>query len=429
MLLRVVVRRWAPWLVIAVALSVFLEYAFPGYMSFDSSLQLREARSGSFSDWHPPLMAEIWRWCDRIVAGPALMLLLQTGMFVAGIYLIAVTRMSKLRAAIVAAVILLFPPIATVLAVIWKDSQMIGFFALGCALLLLRSRKAQVAGVVLLAIGTAMRHNAFTITPAIVVPLFRWWPDATRLRRYVVAAMVWVALTGAAELANHALTSQEAHPWHGSVALFDITGMLRYAHGMTDAEAHELVGSVLPADMSDVRIKAKHAYSTYEGYARVVEQGFLTAPGTAEQRASIAAAWRALLRDRPLAYLHHRWRAFLTVLGIDPGPYQSVWASWDTFSPYTYESRPLQQVLQAGALRLGLSWLARPWIYLLVVAIGFGVALRRRDVVAAAFAASALVSEAALFFITPTPDFRYSIWLAVCSLLVPALLLGVQTAE
>ena len=39
-----------------------LLYAFPGYMSFDSITQLREARSGYLIDGHPPAMAAMWRW-------------------------------------------------------------------------------------------------------------------------------------------------------------------------------------------------------------------------------------------------------------------------------------------------------------------------------------------------------------------------------
>lgn len=417
-------RRGAPWFVLAMAVALFAAYAFPGYMSFDSALQLREARSGSFSDWHPPLMAEIWRWCDAIIAGPALMLVLQAGLFVTGIYLIAAMRMTRLCASLTAAVLLVFPPIATVLAVIWKDSQMLGFFALGLALLLRQSRRAQIAGIVLFALGTAMRHNAFTITPALVVPLFRWWPDGSRRRRYALAFAVWAALTGAAELANNALTSRETYPWHGSVALFDITGMLRYTPGLTDAEAHELVGPVLPADMTDVRAHAKAAYDPVESWFRVLDHGFLAAPKTADERAAITEAWKALLRAHPRAYLHHRWAAYVEVLALSLRRGGAVYAGWDSFSPYTHRSGSVQLALQDGVDSISRSWLWWPWVYLVVVLIAGGFAVWRRDVLAIALCTSSLVSEAALFFITPTPDFRYSIWMVVCALLVPALLLG-----
>ena len=56
--------------ILAVAWAGLAVYAYPGYLSFDSGWQLREARTGVFSDWHPPVMAAIWSLVDRVVAGP-----------------------------------------------------------------------------------------------------------------------------------------------------------------------------------------------------------------------------------------------------------------------------------------------------------------------------------------------------------------------
>ena len=53
----------------------------PAYMSVDSFGQLSQARSGAFTDHHPPPMAAIWSVMDRLSAGPFGMLLLQTVLF------------------------------------------------------------------------------------------------------------------------------------------------------------------------------------------------------------------------------------------------------------------------------------------------------------------------------------------------------------
>src|SRR5436190_2041437 len=70
--------------ILGVGWLLVLLYAFPGFMSTDSIDQLTQARTGVYTDWHPPLMALVWKLLDGIVSGPVLMLVLQTGLFLFG---------------------------------------------------------------------------------------------------------------------------------------------------------------------------------------------------------------------------------------------------------------------------------------------------------------------------------------------------------
>ena len=81
-------RRVPPAALLALGWLIELVYAFPGYGSFDSQFQLGEARAGVYSDWHPPAMAVLWHYVDRVVAGPLGMLVIQTACFLAGAYLV-----------------------------------------------------------------------------------------------------------------------------------------------------------------------------------------------------------------------------------------------------------------------------------------------------------------------------------------------------
>ena len=48
--------------------ALFVIYAFPGYMSYDSVWQLVQARHlEPFNEWQPPMMALIWRGLDHVV--------------------------------------------------------------------------------------------------------------------------------------------------------------------------------------------------------------------------------------------------------------------------------------------------------------------------------------------------------------------------
>jgi len=417
-------RRSTHWLILGATWCGFLVYAFPGYMSYDSGVQLSEARSGTFSDWHPPVMAELWRIVDWLFAGPFGMLVIQSTTFLIGLYLIATTRFSRVRAALLASAILSFPPAGTVMAVIWKDSQMLGYLVLGIALLLRPARRTQIAGLVLLALATAMRHNALTITPAIVIPLFRWSDGLSRTRRYAIASAAWLALTGTAELANHVLTDQEAHLWHESLALYDIAGTLRYAGGMTEAEALDLVGKAVAPGVTRPRSRAKDVYDPSQGYFSVINNELLVMPHTDEERRAVEHAWRNAVFARPGAYLHHRWATFVELIELDERDRQAVWVGYDPYSPYQHRPNAVQHVLQKGALAIGASWLVRPCLYLLALVCMVPFAIRRRDVLSGGLIVSALISEAALLVLAPTPDFRYSIWAILCSLLVPVLLVG-----
>jgi len=192
------VRRATPLHILVAGWLGFLLYAYPGYMSFDSVYQLGEARSGVFSDGHPPAMAELWRFADGVVSGPVGMLLIQSTCFLAGIYLLFVRRLRPRTAALVSVGVLWFPPVASLMAVIWKDSQMTAFLVLGTALMLDERRARKLIGLALLALGTAMRHNALVMTFPLVVILFTWRPGLGFWKRHALAFAAWIAVTGTA---------------------------------------------------------------------------------------------------------------------------------------------------------------------------------------------------------------------------------------
>src|SRR5690606_28312075 len=102
-------------------------YAYSGYLNFDSADQLLQARRGAYGDWHRPLMAAYWRKLELIARGPVAMLVLQVSLFLWGLYRVLRQRLSPRAAAGVAAGLMLFPPILTPMAPVWKDAQMAAF--------------------------------------------------------------------------------------------------------------------------------------------------------------------------------------------------------------------------------------------------------------------------------------------------------------
>jgi hypothetical protein len=235
-----------------------------------------------------------------------------------------------------------------------------------------------------------------------------------------LASAVWVATVACAMLLNGALVTTQTHPWHGSVAMFDIVGTIRYAPPMSDAELDAVLEGTPVEVTTDVQARARQAYSPEDGVFRIVDTGFMRQPTTASERDAITAAWRRLVFDHPHAYLAHRWRAFRALLGLQEQVQAWVWVGEDLVGADLVPNSPgrLQARLQRGALGLATTWIMRPYVYLLLVAALtlFGFADRNRVVIA--LGASALASELALLFLSPTPDFRYSLWLVVSALVM-----------
>ncbi len=418
-------------------------YAYPGYMSYDSIVQLIQARSGVLGDAHPPLMSALWGVTDSVVAGPLPMLVIQVTCFLVGVYLILKRFMSPRAAAICATLVLWFPPIAVVLAVIWKDSQMVAFLVLGAALLLSPRRGAMITGLVLLSAATALRYNALAITLPLVMLLFAWTPALRWWLRYSIAAGVWVAITLLATVVTSVLTTEGEHTyaWHESLALLDVVGTLRYAPDLPDAELRaDLAGTPL-IETTGVQLRARSSFrpenlperkvqtfgtGSYTPALWVTTFHIFTAPVTSEQRAAISRTWKAVVFAHPLAYLEYRWhilreRIHLGDRAIPSGAY--VWFTdildlSGSARKVGHTARPskIQTALQPAMLWFGTSFLFRPYIYLVLSLVLAVLCRKNRELLALVL--SGVANEAALFILAPTIDYRYSVWLVISTTVV-----------
>jgi hypothetical protein len=401
----------------------FMAYAFPGYMSFDSATQLRMSRSGWLIDGHPPFMAALWRVVELFVAGPIGMLVIQTTAFLVGAYLVFRTVMSPRRAAIVATLVLWFPPIAAVMAVIWKDSQMTGFLVLGFGLLLQGRRRDHVLGLVAVLIATLMRHNAMTITGPLLVFAFRWDPAYGWLKSTALAIVAWIAITLTAGLINSALTDEEQHFWHTTIALGDIAGTVRAEQApISDAELAQLAPGVrfLVPDVQTYLQRADVSGDFANRLWRVTLQ-VIAVPRTAAERAAVTAAWKRIVFGHVHAYGAYRWEIIRRLLGLYDETGASPVYNWftDIQDPYLSASKidhdatgaHVQDVLRDAIHVVGVSPIFSVTVYLVLVVVLLPFAFRDREVFG--LLASAITGEIALFPIVPTSDWRYSYWTIV----------------
>lgn len=431
---RRVVRRIAgapPLIVLAIAWLTLIVYAFPGQMTRDSFDHLREARGDVWTDGHPPAINLIWKLVDYLVAGPFGMLVLQSTLFLAGLFVVLRRVFAPRRAAWLAGAVFLFPPVMMPMAVIWKDCLMAGFLMLGLGALLSERRWVRVAGLAAMFAATAVRYNTLAATLPLVVLLFEWNRGTPWLRRYALAAAAWLALTFAAFSFNSALTDRQMHIWHSSLAVHDIVGTLAFLdEDLPDAELREqLAGTELLVDHDiHARIRAVYEPSNFlpiigspvQPLWRLPIDGFTPAPQA--QRDALARAWWETIASHPGAYLRHRFAVLATVLSIGdstpPGAITKREApDWNVAA----ERLDLQQTWSGLQLRMT-RWAVEVWkhtplfvplIYLVLSLLCLPLAFRQRDVLAILL--SGLSFEGGLLFLAPSPDYRYSHWMVICT--------------
>jgi hypothetical protein len=412
----------------------FLLYAYPGLLTLDSVDQLTEARAHFYTDAHPPAMAVLWGVLDRIIAGPFLMLLVQGATFLVGAYLVLKRALPPRAAAIAAGLVLLFPPVLNGMAFIWKDSLMAGLVLLGAGLVMSPCRRARLGALACFAVATAVKYNAFVATMPLVVLVFEWTPGARWIKRYAISSAAWLGITIVAMFGNGLLVDQPMHFWHSSLAVTDICGVIANEEEMSDDELRAALANTGLLVERDIQAHARRIYASRDFMTLVVgEQRMWDLPITGRvpapepQRDAIGTAWWNLVTGHPAAYLMTRLDSFLDVLGVTYKTYSAV--------PPRIMKHPgfLTQIgLPAKTTAFQQRWtgihkwlwrktpLFTQWVYIVLALVLVPLAWRRRYVLA--LLASGLLVEASLFFLSPSPDFRYSHWTIVCTLLAIVML-------
>jgi hypothetical protein len=435
---RLWLRALRPSVILAVGWASFVLVSYPGVMTMDSFDQLEEARAGFFTDSHPPAMAALWSVVDRICAGPFGMLAIQGTAFLIGLYWILRRAMSQRVAALVACVVLLYPPVLATMTVIWKDCLMAGFLVLGYGAVFDARRGVRIAALVAFFVATAMRYNAFAATLPLIVLRWEWRPGLHWLKRYALAAAAWLAVTLAAFGINAALTDRAMHFWASTYALSDIAGTLAHVdETIPDSELAPLLTPTRIAIDHDFHeaIRAKYRPETFTqligGDDRLWTVPIAgTMPAPTQQRQAIEWAWRAIIGGHIGAYVQYRFSCFAEVLGLRAKFNGATVIRRKAQTPERLAANqistttlPLQRFGERAMVIVAKqTFLFRPWLYALIALALLAFCRGHRDI--AALLASGLLMELSLLALAVTPDYRYSHWLVVCTCLAVPMLIA-----
>ncbi|MFT3694636.1 MAG: hypothetical protein QM831_15915 [Kofleriaceae bacterium] len=421
-----------PRAILAVGAIGALAYGFPGYLNFDSAVQLSQARLGRYDDWHPPMMARYWRITDQFFHGPLPLFVLQIALFVWGTYGILRMRFSPRASAIATVLILWFPPVLAPMAAVWKDAQMAGWLVAGTMLLLRPSARARIGGIVMLILACAVRDNALAALPSLLFVAAYYAAVRGTFRRVAVAIVGLVVIAGTARLADAYYTDSHAYPWVQANAIHDIAGTLCYAPRLSDEEVTKLLDGVelLKHDSLQARFCADYNPRWWFALSYDDARLFSVTPSEAE-RAARTAAYVRLVKTYPLAFATHRWNVTRELLGLgDTTPDEPVVQSF-AGSPAQAEKvftsgslSKLQRVVGRKFLAMSETMWFRPWVYLLIGLCMLGYAIAKRDGLVAALVTSGITYEASFALAAAGAPYRYSHWMIFTCCLAAVIVVG-----
>ncbi len=426
--------------------------SYPGFMSWDSVIQLTQAREWVYSDHHPPVMSFTWSLIDWVIAGPFGMLLLQLTTLWWGLYLLQkhYILQNNFAAGSIPLISVLFPSVIGIIGVVWKDIQMAGWLtlALGLAVASIRPgvENAKLAKLPFLAfwacliLAIAQRHNAIGAALGLVwflffSILFQSKGTVSRLIiTFVLALPVVVLCYLSASGLGKALTSQEQYPWR-SVVAFDIVGIAKFAD---DADYMEKVGidrlKGLFNKSKTLNLEALQGSYNPADWTDIFNRGpfknfWRSLPGP-EERQALKAVWLTAVQSYPTAYLEHRWTVFTEVMGFGKSEYSGIY-----FSTWRNNTRKKTQDLHHANELSGFQWavfyalrdievntiLFKPYVYALLTLVVAGLGtlqlFRRRSMLPFFVAMSGVGIALTLYLGAPATDYRYSHWMVFTSIL------------
>ncbi len=424
---------WAPWIASALGFAATLYLFYPGIMDWDSTWQAQQAVTGVVDNAHPPIMAYLWALTNQVLFGSGGMLVVQSAAYWTGLALAAtsVVRSARARVALVLG-LGLFPPLLGLMGTLLKDQGAVAALTLTVGLLVESQRRPRAwpawLALPFVFYALAVRfNNVFTVVPLVWWLADRLFPFWRRGRVGVRRAVAFSAVFGVLLLATSLVNTLGVKrlSYFAAVPLWDLAQISL----MTDQLLVPESAIVRPGlDLERLRSISRAYRCDYERiYVNGKQtQDILWDHLSRDESREIVVSWLAAIVAHPVEYLRHRSRVMARLLS-DPDPVFVLKSIPVWFFPQAFEFSPRPGW---GAFKwlLGVcanSFLCWPWVYGLLACAVWGSSWRVRSErarLARAVAGSGLLSVLPLFVLTPSIDYRYSLWLVAAALISAALL-------
>lgn len=425
----------AALVIIAAGFALVLLAYWPGVMIDDARWQYQQAVDNAFEDWHPPIMAWVWRQLMLLVApGPGPMLILQLLFYWAGFALLAgwAWRRGRPRLALALACCGWIPAPLALSGSVIKDVWMAGCLVCAVGLILWRDAAARrltrtaltVAVALTLLLAAALRLNAiFACLPLALAAapraFTRTWP------RWIATAILACLPLLAIGPAINAAVQADNSDVQLSLIIFDLGGITEHSGVSVFPDMN-----VKDAVAVNHRCYDPSEWDSYSDWAqRPCPLGFdRMQPMVDDEDFDPRAVWFHAIVAHPLAYAAHRLAHFNleTWFVVPRGPSftagtQSVDNPWGFRVPRNALLSTIHAVANAAA-GTPLGW---PFFWISLALAAWTVAhATRMDAAVQAVAASAFLYGAGFAAVGVATGIRYYVWTisgaAIATVLVAA---------
>ncbi|MEX1133646.1 MAG: hypothetical protein WED83_02245 [Acidimicrobiia bacterium] len=436
-------RPWPVRAAIAGALVTILVF-YPGYMSNDSFTQLKQAQTGMTSDNHPVLLVFVWMASQWVAYGPFVMLLAQSALFWSGLYLLSgVVARQDTRLRLLTIAIGFFPPVAGLLGTIWKDIWLTGFLLwaayFAARFVEERTWPTALGAAVSALMAVSMRHNGVAaivpLTIAVAATALRpaiggWRPILRNLSQIFVGTLLALALFGISTIFASAVADTKGYFWQ-VLADYDLAAISVRTDNLVVPSTRLKEGAGLD-EVTNVYTER----SLLPLYRPLCEENTSECQPVFRRSTSsielhkLRSTWIREIAANPGIYLAHRWDVFSEVIGATDNP---VWAPYYT-QRYAQDleiatpASPFNNAVGRIMARLSTTPIYWVWLYGLVLIAVAGLTVvrlsqkrsSRASFITMMVAMSGLLYLASYLPLAPSPDFRYSHWTILSSLVALA---------
>jgi len=289
--------------------------AWPGEMNPDSMSQYSQAINGVYDDHHPPMMALVWRYFDKIVAGSGLILLLQLTMLYLSTFMILKTAKifidfkSKPLWLLCIFSIPLIPQTFIYSLCIFKDIFFaFTFLSVASLLAYVTLSKTKITGamvgliITLLIYGIGVKYQAQFSAPIMLGWLgFLWAREGSALSGWIKTLLVGLCIYGSVFAINRTLVpdAKKSHAWE-YVKFYDLAAISIGADEDLIPEANKRDNYTFE------KIKERFQPSAVDPYIYAGKENILQKSKTPEEQKILWHTWAKAVAQHPFYYLKHR---------------------------------------------------------------------------------------------------------------------------
>ena len=413
---------------------------WPGIMIDDARWQYQQSVDNSYEDWHPPLMAWVWRQLMFIRPGPAPMFVLQLVLLCSGLALVAywVFRRGRPRIALAVALTVWLPAPLALSGTVTKDCLMAGalMVATGLALMrdIARSRAARAitsaTSIGFIAFAAALRLNAVVAGLPLLLAVLPNALTRTKMRTIAFGALSALMLFAIGPVINLALQAEKTDV-DLSLIIFDLGGI---------TERSGVNAFPLELKVSDPVDANHHCYdpSEWDTYSTWAQKpcplGFERFQNAKDDGDfNPVRLWLGAIFHHPLAYAQHRLTHFnlSTAFLVSSGPAFTAW-SQSVPNPwgYTISSNAIVRTLTASADAGAKTPVGWPifWISVALAAL-VRAALMRAPTVVIALASSSFLYGLSYLLLGVAFGMRYYFWTMAGAAVAAVLVVGEKISK